>query len=99
MGVTAALPGNNRSTSCIFTKLAPAKPRRHSSDTRSSFHNTWKMSKKVHLVRLRARITRHGGLGAGVAAGAGEHGDIRIEHQARGRALFIVVQDHPREGG
>ena len=39
-GVTAALPSSSRSTSSIFTKLAPARHTPHSSDTRSSFY-TW----------------------------------------------------------
>ena len=56
-GVTAALPNSRRSTSCIFTKLAAARHEPHSSDTRSSFHRTFRMSEKSTSSRLKARMT------------------------------------------
>ena len=57
MGVTSALPSSVRSTTSIFTKLAPARQRPHSSDTRSSFHSTFSTSEKSTSSRLRARMT------------------------------------------
>ena len=56
-GVTAALPSSSRSTSSIFTKLAPARHTPHSSETRSSYHSTRNTSEKSTSSRLKARIT------------------------------------------
>ena len=57
MGVTSALPSSRRSITSILTKLAPARHRPHSRETRSSFHRTFSTSEKSTSSRLRARIT------------------------------------------
>ncbi|CAN3965198.1 hypothetical protein HEAFMP_HEAFMP_10650, partial [Dysosmobacter welbionis] len=42
---------------------------------------------------------RRGGLGAAVAAGAGEHGDVGGQNGHRRQGILKVGQDHPSESG
>ena len=57
IGVTSGLCISQWSTNIIFAKLATARHRPHSTDTRISFHTTAAMSENSISPRDRARIT------------------------------------------